>query len=50
VNRRAEEGEQVTDEDLIDYFEYIISELDLEYPPKDWMRARLMYYTIISHL
>lgn len=49
VIEKAEEAENVINDDLVDYCYYIINELNLEHPPKDWIQAKFMYTKIVEH-
>jgi len=49
-DRASDIENENTDPDLKDFFEYIINESRLEYPPKNWECALFMYKLIIDHL
>ena len=35
-------------EELIEYFKYVVNEMGFTMPPRDWQEARIIYNTIIS--
>ena len=41
------EGER--DDELIDYFKYIIEQYDFEYPPRDWEEGKKVFQTIMNN-
>ena len=45
---RVEEVIKASDEDLCDYFHYIISQEGLNHPPIDWESARELYKTLVN--
>ena len=42
-------AQSIDDDDLIEYFHYIVTEIEFEYPPRDWHNAKLMYEAIIGY-
>ena len=45
---RAEEVIKASDEELCDYFRYIISQGGLNHPARDWESARELYKTLVN--
>ena len=37
------------DPTLAEYFEYVIQEKQLNYPPRDWKETEIMFETIIDY-
>ena len=46
---RAEEVIKASDEELCNYFRYIIFQEGLNHPPRDWESARELYKTLVNN-
>lgn len=48
IYAEAEVAMNDNDDEISDYFQYLIREENLQYPPQDWMQAKVMYEKIIE--
>ena len=48
VYAQAEIAMNVDDDDLVDFFMYVVREENMQYPPLDWMNARIMFERILE--
>ena len=48
IYTQAELAMDVSDTELLEYFRYVVRKDNIEHPPRDWSRAKLMYEKIIE--